>query len=57
MTKAARDYLAISASEISVERLFSSGRDMIGVQQFSLSPETMQQLILLRDAILKGRPG
>jgi len=57
MTKAARDYLAIPASEVSVERLFSSGRDMIGVRQFSLSPETMRQLILLRDAILKGRPG
>jgi hypothetical protein len=55
MAKAARDYLAIPASEVSVERLFSSGRDMIGLQQFSLSSETMQQLILLRDAILKER--
>jgi hypothetical protein len=56
MAKAARDYLAIPASEVSVERLFSSGRDMIGLQRFSLSSETMRQPVLLRDAILKGRP-
>ncbi len=55
MAKAARDYLAIPASEVSVERLFSSGRDMIGLRRFSLSSETMRQLVLLRDAILKGR--
>ena len=56
MAKAAQDYLAIPASEVLVKRLFSSGRDMISLQRFSLSSETMWQLILLRDAILKGRP-
>jgi hypothetical protein len=53
MAAAARDYLSIPASEVSVERLFSNGRDMIGLRRYSLSPETMRQLVLLRDAILK----
>jgi len=41
MAAAARDYLAIPASEVSVERLFSAGRDMIGLQRFSLHSNTM----------------
>ena len=56
MAAAVRDYLAIPASEAAVERSFCNRRDMIGLQQFSLSSETMQQLVLLRDAILKRRP-
>ena len=56
MIAAARDYLAIPASETAVERSFSNGRDMIGLRWFSLSSEMMRQLVLLRDAILKRRP-
>jgi hAT family protein len=51
MSAAARDYLAIPASEVSCERLFSAGRDMIGLRRFSLSPNTMRQLALLRNSI------
>jgi len=51
MAAAARDYLAIPASEVSCERLFSGGRDIIGLRRFSLNPETLRQLSLLRASI------
>jgi hypothetical protein len=54
MAAAARDYLAIPASEVLVERLFSAGRDMIGLRRFSLHSNTMQQLSLLRHSIRVG---
>ncbi|KAK5790595.1 hypothetical protein VI817_007882 [Penicillium citrinum] len=46
---AARDYLAIPASEVAVERLFNSGRDLLGLRRYSLRGETMRRLVLLRD--------
>jgi hypothetical protein len=46
---AARDYLAIPASEVAVERLFNSGRDLLGLRRHSLHGETMRRLVLLRD--------
>jgi hypothetical protein len=49
MAAAARDYLAIPASGVSVERLFNSGRDLLGLRRSSLSGETMRRLVLLRD--------
>jgi hypothetical protein len=49
MAAAARDYLAIPASEVSVERLFSSGRDILGVRRHSMNGETMRILMLLDD--------
>jgi hypothetical protein len=49
MAAAARDYLAIPASEVSVERLFSSGRDILGVRRSSMKGETMRMLMLLDD--------
>jgi hypothetical protein len=55
MAAAARDYLAIPASEVSVERLFSSRRDMIGLRRYSLSPGIIRQLALLRNAIINSR--
>jgi hypothetical protein len=51
MAAAARDYLAIPALEVSCERLFSSGRDLIGLRRFSLNPNTMRQLSILRASI------
>jgi hypothetical protein len=51
MAAAARDYLAIPASEVSCERVFSAGRDMIGLRRFSLHSSTMRQLSLLRASI------
>lgn len=51
MAAAACDYLAIPASEVSCERVFSTGRDMIGLRRFSLHANTMRQLSLLRASI------
>src|SRR5450432_740654 len=52
MSQVARDYLHIPAGEVAGERLFSTGRDLIGLRRYSLSPETMRTLILLRSHIL-----
>ena len=41
MAAAARDYLAIPASEVACERLFSTGRDIIGIRRFSLHADTI----------------
>jgi hypothetical protein len=49
MAAAARDFLAIPAAEVAVERLFSRGRDLLGLRRHSLSGETMRRLVLLRD--------
>ncbi|KAJ5085382.1 hypothetical protein N7532_003037 [Penicillium argentinense] len=52
LATAARDYLAIPASSVSVERLFNKGRDLLGVRRNTLSAETMRRLMLLRDIYL-----
>jgi hypothetical protein len=49
MAAAARDYLAIPASEASIERKFSSGRYLLGIRRFSMKSETMTMLILMDD--------
>ena len=49
--QAARDYLAIPASEVDIERLFSLGRDILGIRRFSMSISTLRTLILLKDAL------
>jgi hypothetical protein len=49
MAAAARDYLAIPASEDSVERKFNAGRDLLGIQRFSMKSDTMRMLMLMDD--------
>ena len=51
MSQVARDYLHIPAGEVAVERLFSAGRDLIGLRRYRLSPETMRTLMLLRSSM------
>jgi hypothetical protein len=51
IAQAARDYLAIPALEVDIERLFSLGRDILGIRRFSMSMDTLRTLILLRDAL------
>jgi hypothetical protein len=51
MVAAAQDYLAIPALEVSCERAFGAGRDIIGLQRFSLHSNTMRQLSLLRASV------
>jgi hypothetical protein len=47
MAIAARDYLAIPASEVSVERNFNSTRNLLGIQRFSKMSDTMRMLMLI----------
>ena len=44
----ARDYLTIPGGEVSVERLFSGGRDILGIRRHSLGPETFRMLMILK---------
>ena len=43
-----KDYLAPCASSASSERSFSTGRDLIGLNRYSLLPETMEVNMRLR---------
>ncbi|KAJ5982209.1 hypothetical protein N7451_012309 [Penicillium sp. IBT 35674x] len=52
MAAAARDYLGIPAAEVAVERMFSHGRDLIGLRRHALNGETIRKLTLLRDIYL-----
>lgn len=54
MSLVARDYLAIPGSEVDLERLFSSGSDMIGIRRYSLKADTMRALILLKSSISRS---
>lgn len=49
MAAAARDYLAIPASEVAVERVFSTARDVLGIRRYSLKGDTIRMLMLIRD--------
>jgi hAT family C-terminal dimerisation region len=49
MAAAARDYLAIPASEVAVERLFNRGRDVLGIRRQSMNSDSMRMLMLLED--------
>jgi hypothetical protein len=51
MAQAARDYLAIPSSEADIKRLFSLGRDILGIQRFSMGMDTMRTLVLLKDTL------
>ena len=50
LTKAARDLLPCSASEVNVERLFSGCRDTFTIRRHALKAETVRVLTLLRSA-------
>ena len=51
MAAAARDYLAIPASEVAVERLFNIARDILGIRRLSMTAETMRILMLLDNSV------
>jgi hypothetical protein len=50
MAAAARDFLAIPASEVAVESLFSKERDLLGIRRHSMKAYTMRMLMLMDDA-------
>jgi hypothetical protein len=49
MSRVARDYLAIPLSEVDVERVFSQGKDLVGICRHSLAAPTMKALMFARD--------
>ena len=51
MAQAACDYFAIPSSEADIERLFSLGRDILGIRRFSMGMDTVRILILIKDAL------
>jgi hypothetical protein len=44
-----------AGSAVSVERIFSGGRDTISLRRASLKPDTIRALILVRHALLLKR--
>ena len=48
LAKMAKDFLAPTATSASSERVFSSGRDLLGITRYRLLPETMEAAICLR---------
>jgi hypothetical protein len=48
ISQVAWDYLAIPASEVDVERLFSTSRDLIGLRRHSLSIDTMRAIMMIK---------
>jgi hypothetical protein len=39
------------ASEVDCERLFSDGRDLLGIPRYAMSKETIRIMILLKSAL------
>ena len=48
MSQVARDYLPIPLAEVDVERLFSEGRDLMGLRRYSMAPDTMIAAMMAR---------
>jgi hypothetical protein len=51
MACTARDFLPLPASEAVCERLFSTGRDMLGLWRHRLNGETVWLLMLLKNGL------
>jgi hAT family C-terminal dimerisation region len=47
MSQVVQDYLAVPLAEVDVERLFSIGRDLLGLQRHCIALETMKAILLL----------
>jgi hypothetical protein len=48
VAKAARDLLAIPAVEVNIERLFSEGRDALGIRRMVMDREIMRITRLMK---------
>lgn len=55
MAAVARDYLAIPAAEVGVERLFSQGRDLLGLRRGRMNSKTIRMMMLMGDHNLRVR--
>jgi len=48
MAKIVRRFLSVPVSEVGVERLFSRGRDLLGLRRYALQPATIKMLTVLK---------
>ncbi len=54
LSRMAMDYLAITATSASSERVFSVGRDLLGICRFRLKVATMEWCVCLRSWLRSG---
>lgn len=54
LARMAMDYLAITATSASSERVFSVGRDLLGICRFRLKVSTMEWCVCLRSWLRSG---
>ncbi len=52
IAQAVRDFLPVPSAEVGIERVFSGGRDVLGLWRQSMSAETMQWLMLNEKKVL-----
>jgi hypothetical protein len=57
MSQVACDYLLIPALEVNVKRLFNIGRDVLGIQRFLMTRETLKTCIILKDFLWQEEEG
>ena len=57
MAAAARDYLAVPGLEVDIERLFSDGRDVLGIRRFALKGSTLRDLMICKDELRRRKSG
>jgi hypothetical protein len=51
MARAAREILAIPASEVDCERLFGQAKDLLGIRRYAITGETIRVMMLLKCAL------
>lgn len=54
LAKMARDYLTIPATTASSERMFNTGKDLIGISRYSLNPSTVECCVTLSSWLKSG---
>ncbi len=57
MAAVARDYLGIPSSKVDIERLFSDGRDILGIRRFALKGSTLGDLMICKDVLRRREIG
>jgi hypothetical protein len=53
LARVAKDVLAIPISEVGVERVFNTSKDVIGDRRHRLSSQTVRKIMIMKDAIFQ----